>query len=530
MKANGFFDDILEALIDGAEQFGDFFYPGVSTGARYARDLKRKIWPKESKSAGGAPAAAARAIEKKIEKKEEGSGFMTGPPPSRKRRYFHQKKNVAGKMHVVGCELLKIMPDHKAFTVGDIVYQTKINPVTMDLPKMKRTVRGYERVSVENLTFHLDSACGTTRSGQLAVLIDKDPKDKWASGGEFVARNALSHSTCKLHTLYQNTSISVGGSGVLWVDPDGDDDVVRFDTFGTLLIICTQPIESGDPLGLLSVSYDLVVAQPAENNDVAVGSFWHMTAYGNALVPFESMTVSTMSSLPAIVTDPQNCKVTVNAPGAFMISQFILPSSSTWANTSTWTLSVGSEAEVFANYGCTSVPSGTHDTSDVPFITFSCLVYAESTWSLNAARAISAGEWKTNEGLTLWITALDSLPWATLASAARVNRLNATAARLQLEKERFETQKGERPLTVPASMSSTSSSTTSSSHSLTAAPTMTRPPRVDDLASLSETGVVPEEYVVVRSSRFASAVLNQPAQIPKLASAVPGCKEEKCKP
>lgn len=473
-KAGGWFDDLIDGLIDTAEEYGDMFYPGIRQGAGIARKLKERFMPTKSNKAG----SAAKEVKKEIAKEAASVGIQTGAPPSHKRTYFHSKRVINGESHVVGCELVKMLPA-AAYAIGDVVYKVAINPTTLPCPKLKRTVRGYERVKVRSLSFTLDSACGSTKAGQLAVLVDRDPKDTWLSGGETIARAALSHSTCKQHSLWQSSTLHVGPSPLLWVDNDDDPEAVRFDTFGTYVIVCTQAITNDVTLGVISCSYDFVVEQPAENDQIVGGSFLQLAATGGcSLGTLQSITASALSTIPYHVVTASQGQLSVDAAGAFYVHLAIDCDAGFNITASQPLLTVGNATAYTGLYG-EKFPraSGTSLSNDLTHASYSTVVYADSPWTLTilggAAAAAGTAFISTttstwlNSGalglLRLWIIGLDSLPFASLGAARRA-KLAADAVTKTKKLVDLITQTDS---TATASSSSTSSLSSGSSSSAT---------------------------------------------------------------
>lgn len=524
---NGIFQDIFDGALDVAEEFGDMVHPGVSKYAKTAKQV-RDMFPGLRKSKSVAMRQTAKAVESRVEKAAASAGLVTGAPPSRKRKFFHRLETRKGRQFIVGTELVKLLPA-EGYSVGDVIYQVAINPTTLPCPRLKRTVKGFEKYNVRNMRFHIDSACGSSFAGQMAVLIDKDPKDGWLSGGESTARSALSHMTCQLHSLWEDSTISVVGGGTKWVDDSKMPDVVRFDSLGTFVCVCTQAISKGPTLGSISLSYDIEVEQPAENESLATGGAFAFIksnqggSVNSSVDVFSSdAEIAAMSSLDVTIASKADGKVTIPTSGSYFVqvsntflndgyaSEVIIPSV-----VGSPTIIFPESVDVYAgSYGGPSPGTfGNQSTSASSdgFFTASYLsknsiarhnesyvVYTDAPWSMQFANFREPCQFS---GMYIWIICLDSLPFATLASAQRVYSARRIAESIDTTSKEFDVCRlTNLHLQTQSSSASTSSATIGSSSSTTT-----------NLSPSTVTSSQPQVSTAVLSSlRSAPSVINAP--------------------
>jgi len=321
--------------------------------------------------------------------------------------------------------------------------------------------------------------------------------------------------------MWQSSQIDVPATGLFWVDSDMHDDTIRSDTFGTLVLVVTQDLAPGVLPGVISCSYDFVAEQPAENDSLVTGgtfAYIHDPGFGfswdlASSGPLSSEAAVSANSTLTVTLKPSVGNVACDAPGAFFVQQTLRFASSSvpvfWTSPTEMHMNFPETVDVYTGaYGfqCpdnlgAGASSAQHSTGNWPVggspgnlntQSSSCIIYADAPWNFTAAQNVT-GSYRTD----IWIIALDSLPFASLAAARRAKALDRAAAAALLEHNAFASAKlAPPPLlrkytkeTVLHSVSSSSSSSSSaSSSSCSSAPTM--------LTSLTS-AQINEQYVLV---------------------------------
>jgi len=538
---NGFFEDIFNGALDAADEFGGMFDERIPKYAKVAKGVRDKFpGLRRAQSAN-----IAKPIEKqlaKVEQKER--AVLTGAPASFKRQYFHQIRRERGKNYIVGCELVKLLPA-ASYAVGDVIFQTPLNPTLMSCPKLRRSIKGYERFAPVQFDISIDSSCGNNYPGQFAILIDKDPKDPWTSGGESTARSALSHKTCRQHSLWQSTRMSAADPSMKWVDDSGDPDMSRFDSFGTFVVVCTQTVTSGPSLGVISCHYKFEVKEPAENDSLATGgSFYHIHSglggAGGTWSMIESGAVPAVhSDLDITIPNRVNARFMVPTSGCYFVSvNYGFESVGGGVSTAIVPPVVGNSTVAFSDvdvyggvYGVESPgvlgsltgggfpTANASDRDTIAFVAESFMVYADAPWNFNIGiftpYLTHPTVWSRVDVL---VVALDALPFASLSNLKRAFTTKHTADALARDAKTMEDLKikpldvkgtktaedskkaldvkGEKPVvTSSASVMVqpivTSTSSTSSSSSSTSSSVASQRPLADKFG-------VPDGFVLVK--------------------------------
>jgi hypothetical protein len=483
---NGFMSDLFDAVLDGTEEFGDMIRPGAGKIASTVKRYRDKFAGlRKPQSANTKSQNVVRSSPQALAKKENIVIGSQGTPNRRRGTRLIRKQGVD---HCIGTELITILPS-TGFSQGTVIYQLPINPATMPCPRLRRNVRGYENGKIVSMKIHLDSAAGSNTPGQVAILVDRDPKDKWASGGQDVIRNAISHETCRLHSLFQSSSVSVTNKSMLWIDSDSDPDAVRFDTFGTFIIVCTQTIPSTAPVGTLFLSYDIELTQPAEQDSLTVGgsqAFFRSGPGSDEQWFNNDASFSTFSSLPCSIKGDVKTSRTLHcdSAGSFLIQFYLSGNGANFVSLAPdWGLNghmsfsegvsqYGGEytSASPANLGPVVISGHEGDwcfgtaTGYLKMVTGSTMIYSDSAWDVNLCQGIHCDASNPFSQLHVVIVALDSLPFASNLALRKASILESQTKALTDSVKRLDSLRVVR--NVPSTMSASSSTSSSSTSSL----------------------------------------------------------------
>lgn len=272
-NTSGFLDDVLEwaGLIPGAEKYVSF----IKEARKHP--LVNKV-ERKFRSALGYPDSAERAAIVKEEKKEIiKEAIKTG---SRKIQNISRVPRVlrsnAKVLEETGCEPLKLLTTGSGWESGKFIYSCKINPTTMDCPKLKRVAKGWEKYSLSG-EFKLKGGAGTDVPGTYIMYIDYDPDDNpdQTSTGQINVQRAMSHKPTASGAAFDEAVLAIKRAnepGLLYLDNDATEE--RFTSVGTFYMVCVTPFPASVTLGMLYFNWRIKMEIPQEDPGVPTGDCW----------------------------------------------------------------------------------------------------------------------------------------------------------------------------------------------------------------------------------------------------------------
>lgn len=246
---------------------------------------------------------AEKKEEKKIEKEIRSSGAVYGVGKApRKARAPTARRNKMGNTRATGCEVLASLkaPASTGWIAGDVMYSVELNPTLMNLPKLKSTCRYYERYRLGG-KIRLTGASGTGAVGSYIVLFDADPNDRIVSDSAMNVSAAVNHKHQVPARLFDEPCLTIPSyeePSILYLDNETGQE--RFQSAGSITLICTQAIAADTQVGLLYFDWDIELSIPQEEVDVPTGDFMYIAGvgeYGTSAMLSAPGTTSEFSSL-----------------------------------------------------------------------------------------------------------------------------------------------------------------------------------------------------------------------------------------
>lgn len=282
--------NLLDTILDNAEEFGGWFHPAVPHVAKIGKMVKRGFMPTvlpldriADVMERGAKSEAAK-VEKAVERKE---GLYTGTRAASNMVRRARVRPMGRDMVVAdGCDVITSIDSGTAgFKAGEVIAVVRLNPLAAGAVQLRSSCARYEQYSVRKLSFHLPGGTGTTVSGTIISFYDYDPDDLVMSGASSEnIRVAMTHAGAEIVPLWKGFSRHFNNADVaqrrLFISDNSNEP--RLTDAGKFLLVAGQAVAPNVSVGPLFLDWEIGLHVRSDDNEGPTGEGFYLRNFDQA--------------------------------------------------------------------------------------------------------------------------------------------------------------------------------------------------------------------------------------------------------